>query len=49
MELHTEEYNISEQVTEIVEMMRVGDEKGFIIECDIQPDVFVAAKTVRRV
>lgn len=43
MELNTEEYNISEQVTEIVEMMRVGDEKGFIIECDIQPDVFVTA------
>ncbi len=43
MELKTERYDISRQVNEIVEMMKVGDEKGFVVECDIEPNVFVTA------
>lgn len=41
--LNREEYDLSNQVNEIIDMMRNGDTQGFTLERDIEPKLFVCA------
>lgn len=46
-QLKMEEYDLSQQVNDIVDMMIVGDEKGFVVEREIVSDVKIYADKQR--